>query len=769
MKRPMFLLFCLLSLGICLWYPRSYTEDTHFPQGGSYSVRVTGTVSFYEEKKNSFSILLTDCQISYETQLYHCDCLLVSTASDPQVRAGNRLSLSGSLSSFLSARNPGNMDWRLYYQAQHISYRVYATSLQVVDSHVSWLKDRLLTLRDHWLTLLDQMELTWQRLSLPLFSSIDASSVLKALLLANQSQLSETVYGLYETAGILPILSISGLHVSLLGGGILWFCKQIRLPLWLRSLLASLLMLLYWQLCGGKISAGRAAILFLCLNLAPVIHRSYDPLSALSLAGILFLLDSPPLLFQSGFLLSFGAMLGIYLIEPSLRPLCPQTRSDANPGLWLSCRRYLSNALSFAFSLQLALFPLTLYLFFRYPLYTIPANLLVLPLTAPMLLSGILGLFVSEVSIPLGAWFALPCRGILWFYEQICRIISLLPGASLLLGRPAAIRIGIYYVLLIAFVLIRKYLHTPEKHSAAVSGSPGHDVFLKGISLLLLLSLLPSLLLPLPSQKLQVAFVDVGQGDCALIRSPSGTNILIDGGSSDLAQVTEDRLIPFLESQEIGGLDYVFLSHTDEDHVNAVVGWLEAGYSIGTMILPRLNDGLSSQSSYMSIRKIAERYQIPLLFFSAGDLWQEETLSLLCLGPQAASSPAGSSYTSLNAASMVLMLEYQNLRILFTGDCGSEGETALVRELTDRNLTCDVLKAGHHGSRTSTGDALLHQLQPSLCIISCGIQNTYGHPHAEMTARLESAGIPYYTTADWGAVVLTVQNGNIRLETMLTP
>lgn len=793
MKRPLFLLFCLTCLGILLLYPRSYVEDPYFPQGDSYSVQVTGTVYSYEKKATSFSLLLCDCRITWEDQQYRCDRILVYTENDPQVRPGNQLSLTGTLSSFQPARNPGNMDWWLYYRSQHISYRLYARELTVTDPHIFWLRDRLLTLRDHWMAQLDRMEVCWQDRFPTLFSSGELSPMLAALLLGNQSALSEETYSLYETAGILPVLSISGLHISLIGGGILLFCRKLRLPPWCCRLAASVLVLGYWQLCGGKVSAGRAALLFLSLNLAPLLHRSYDPLSALSLTGILFLLGSPLLLFQTSFLLSFGAMFGICLICPVLQPAAQKQspRLPAHPAT-----RYLVKTLSFSAGLQLALFPLTLYLFFRYPAYTIFANLLLLPLTTPLLFCGILGLLLSECSLALGAWLLLPCRIILWIYDKVCRLIALLPGASILLGRPSPVRMALYYLLLFFLVLTWKRLgRLHEISRSGISSSPGRHTataaavpflfplrhcpadtacpilsrlpVLRFCAVLLLLALLPSLLLPLPGRALQVTFVDVGQGDCALIRSPSGTAILIDGGSSDLSGVTEDRLIPFLESQGIGQLDYVFLSHTDQDHVNAVTGWLEAGYPIGAVILPRLNESLSAQTSYLAIQDTCRLYQVPLLYFDTGDLWQEDDLSLLCLGPQPADSPAGRSYTSLNAASLVLLMEYQDIRILFTGDCSDEGETLLVQELAHRGLTCQILKAGHHGSRTATGEALLRQLRPSLCIISCGIHNIYHHPSQETTTRLTAAGIPYYVTADSGAVQLQIQKGRLTLKTML--
>jgi len=115
------------------------------------------------------------------------------------------------------------------------------------------------------------------------------------------------------------------------------------------------------------------------------------------------------------------------------------------------------------------------------------------------------------------------------------------------------------------------------------------------------------------------------------------------------------------------------------------------------------------------------------------------------------------------------MLEYDGVRILFTGDCSEDGETLLVQELARRGLTCQILKAGHHGSSNATGDALLEQLSPQAAIISCGVQNRYRHPHPEMLERVRNRHISCFVTAQCGAVTLEICDGKAALTTMLAP
>ncbi|MCI8565822.1 MAG: DNA internalization-related competence protein ComEC/Rec2 [Lachnospiraceae bacterium] len=759
-RRPLFLLFCAAVFLLALFYPRSYVPDPIFAPGAYYDVVVQGTVETCQRQDTRITLLLSKCQILYENELYSCPRLRVTLAGDrtdgaPPLQAGFLLSVFGSLTSFQPARNPGNFDANAYYQARHISYQVSARQITILDRQTDFLREWLLQARR---VLSDRLALL-VRMS----GEADADSclgILSALLLGDKDNLDEQNEALYQSAGILHILSVSGLHVSLLGGALLALTKRLYLPLWVQKFSACLLIVFYWQFCGASLSAGRAAIMFLCLCAAPLFERSYDSLSSLSLAGLLLLWDSPGLLFQPAFQLSFGAILGILLVCPSF---CPIRTPGNKPPLF--------SALFFGFGLQLTLLPVTLYHFFRYPLYAVLLNLVVLPLTAPLFLCGAAGLLLSFLWLPFGAVLLFPCRLILLLYDRLCTAAAALPLASCLLGRPALWRIFLYYVLLALFCFLRR----PARRNEAAPKTPSKKRRLfpptlrkEMLSLALCLLLLPPVLLcPLPVPALTVTFLDVGQGDCALLRTPDGTTILIDGGSSDIQNAAANRLIPFLESQAVDFLDYVFLSHSDEDHVGAVADWLESGRLIGCLILPALPDRLAAEASYQELLSLAGFYQIPVLYFREGSRFTEGELSLLCLAPAAPESPQAAGYTSLNAASQVLLAEFRGIRLLFTGDCGEEGEEFLVQKLRQLNLSCHILKVGHHGSATSTGSELLAQLNPQLAVISCGIQNRYRHPHPDVLARLRAQEVLYYITADCGAVTVTVRGQTAQIHTML--
>jgi len=772
MKRPLLFLFAFTVLGIFFLYPRSYEPDPVFAQGLYYSVSVTGRLQTYSRRSDRTSLTLTDCQIQHNDQTYQCSQLLV-TMEGPDIctlQAGNHLLVKGSLSSFQPARNPGNFDWYAYYRSRHISYRVYADQITVIDPDTSPLHQYLLTLRE-------DLALQLQQLCDP---DTETAALLTALLLGDKNLLEEDTKSKYEDGGILHILTVSGLHISLLGTAVFTLCKRLYLPPCLRGVLSSLLVFFYCQLCGSGMSAGRAFLMFICLTAAPLMGRTYDSLSALSLAGILLLWNSPMLLFQSGFQLSFGAVLGIQLICPAFSPpkethstaQNTHSKKTAHDSTIVSLLHRFLSALLFGLGLQLTLLPITLYHFFRYPLYSLLLNLVILPLTGPLFLLGASGLLVAEL-LPLwgpdiASHLLMPCQWILRLYDMLCELALSLPHASSLLGRPDLLRIFLYYAVLALFCLWQNRRQSKNHTSPAQSTASKRHELWPLLWPLLTGPLLALLLLPLPQSSLRVTFLDVGQGDCALIQTPSGTTILIDSGSSDIKAMADYRLIPFLESKGIDHLDYVFLSHTDEDHINGIADWLEIGGTIGTAILPALSDTLTATPSYQQTIDMLTSYQTPLHFFSQGMSWQENELILTCLAPVDPFSRQSALYQSLNTASQVLMLQYQGIRILFTGDCEEEGEALLLSYLQENDLTCHILKAGHHGSTYATSQALLTQLQPQAVIVSCGIHNRYGHPHPTMLDRVESTGAICHVTASCGAVSVMIRRGKATVQTQLT-
>ena len=257
-------------------------------------------------------------------------------------------------------------------------------------------------------------------------------------------------------------------------------------------------------------------------------------------------------------------------------------------------------------------------------------------------------------------------------------------------------------------------------------------------------------------EQMKVTVLDVGQGDGIFIKGPGRMTCMIDGGSSDVKQVGQYRIEPYLLSKGVGSLDYVFISHGDSDHINGIEEMItrqKIGVKIKTLVFPEKKVW---DESMENLALLAKKSGVKVAVIKEGQTLCDRGMEILCLGP-------GESYSgeSGNAASMILTVSYRDYDFLFTGDVEGEGEEqiceALKKYCPEKKI--EVLKAAHHGSRNSSSEIFLKQVRPLYTLISAGVDNAYGHPHAETVERLEKINSYIMSTANCGGIEITVEFG----------
>lgn len=530
-----------------------------------------------------------------------------------------------------------------------------------------------------------------------------------------------------------------------------------------------LFLTLYILMIGFTVSAVRAFVMFLFRVGADIAGRHYDSPTALMSAVVIVLLWRPLSVFDGGFWLSFGAVASVIFLLPLFEKLPIQ-------GLWASV------------SINLILFPVILYYFYEFPAYSSVLNLFIIPLMSVLLFLGITGsvlcaLPVLEIAASfMGACLLKICSLILWIYEKSCTLMLGLPGARVVAGKPLLWQMGVYYLCLGAAVLIfhtvKKYFfEEAEKESTAAQMHmpvypPGsllrgkkerqNRIFRYAVYAVCLLCIGCLVLLYRFGEngKLTVAVLDVGQGDGIFIRGPSGVTYLIDGGSSDVKSVGKYRIEPFLKSQGVKRLDYVFISHGDSDHISGIREMMErseVGVEIGNLILPIetvWDDAIKELAAEAVKRKVKTAVIEP------GQKLVEEELCVSCLQP-------GTDYKGEtgNAASLILAVSYKGFDMLLTGDVEKEGEQYLTEMLARdyKSTGWEVLKTAHHGSKNSSSEKFLKEVNPQYAVISAGKKNRYGHPHEETLEKLEALGSRIYSTKESGAVMITVDEKRMEI------
>ncbi|MDR2708114.1 MAG: MBL fold metallo-hydrolase [Nitrososphaerota archaeon] len=248
---------------------------------------------------------------------------------------------------------------------------------------------------------------------------------------------------------------------------------------------------------------------------------------------------------------------------------------------------------------------------------------------------------------------------------------------------------------------------------------------------------------------LEVYFLDVGQADCILLKTGSH-NMLIDAGNTG-----QDKLVlNYLTKYGVNSLDYLVATHPHADHIGSMASVVKAMDSIGMVIMP---DKTHTTKTFENLIKAIEEKDVPVSMPKPGDVFTLGDATVQVLAPNS------DTYKDFNDYSVVLRVEFGDTVFLFTGDAEtkSEGEQLLNGLL----LKADVLKVGHHGSRTSSAQKYLDAVSPTYAVISCGAGNDYGHPHKESMSRLNAMGVVIYRTDENGTILFVSDGKNISITT----
>lgn len=704
------MVFLIFSIGMTAGGSRFFREPMppEIKKQAGKEVQITGQV-YQIEVRESYQILYLI--LSKKTAR-----ILVYDDAKQSVQIGNKVNVKGELSLFEEARNPGNFDQKFYYEKQKIGAFLWAEALRVTDRESNPLKQGLYELRQKW-----------KRILIDAAGEEDGGA-LAAILLGEKQGMDREIRELYQVNGIAHVLAISGLHLSFLGVGVYHLLRRITGSYTVGGLAGVLFLSAYILMIGMTVSAFRAMVMFLFRIGADLSGRHYDSPTALAAAAVTVCMWRPLSLYDSGFWLSFGALIAIIFILPIFKNLPTQS-------LWASV------------SVNLFLLPILMYSFYEVPIYGVFLNLIVIPLLSVLMAAGLIGTMISLFWEHAGEAIFLCCRIIFRVYEHSCEAALRLPFARVVTGQQDIWKILFYYVFLFAAVLLLRKKEENKGEKRSRKKRVVLSVLLVGTGMTILLFTAQV------KDKITITMLDVGQGDGLVIRGPEGKTYFMDGGSSDVKKVGEYRIEPYLLSQGIGSLDYVFASHGDQDHISGIkelVQRQKTGVTIKRLVLPTQtvwDDALKE------LAEMAEKEGIPVFTMEKGQCLTEGKLSLTCIQPG-----KGEMEETGNSASLVLALRYGDFDMLFTGDVEGEGEKRLVDHLQGEYSECvwDVLKTAHHGSGNSTTEEFLKTAAPQYAFISAGKNNSYGHPHKETLERLKDAGAIVYSTQEEGAVTIVV-------------
>lgn len=783
-KRNRLLLLFLFVLGFALHYgtAQQYAQDEvplREAAEAEESLVLEGVVT---ESKDTTWILSTECgRIRVRGQSAE-----VADRTEG-LSVGDRVRVTGTPERILAATNPGAFDTAAYYESEGIRWQMTAEQAELLkkgdDFLLSFLEGIRRSCRERVAELLPEKE----------------GGILLAMLLGERSGVDQELKELYRQSGIAHILAISGLHVSLMGAAVMWLLTHMGISRRKAGIFSILLLVLYGCLTGFSPATLRAVWMLSVVNLGAVLHRTSDVSTSAVGALFVILVVQPCRVTSAGMLMSFLAVAGIVAGDSYWRAIFGKERFLFLPTRLRAPFKRCLSMLLYSVTLQLFLEPVMLRDYYSVTPYSPFVNLLVVPLLTVAVASGAVGLLLGFLPgfLPVARVVLYPCRGILGFYEWICRGMTHVPGHELLTGGISREETMVLLVLVAAgayglFILLKRLTddagRTPEAARGAKRKWRYYSVTLILITFCFLL--MAGCAAVRNRTRGRIIFLDVGQGDGCLVHTSGGADLLFDCGSSSRDRVGEEVLIPALRYLGIRRLDGVFLSHTDADHVNGVEQLLLKtelyGLQVDTIFLAR-GTKLRPEDRWLS--DLSVQGKTAIRYLSRGDEVSCGDATVRVLLPSSGESGTGNDY------SMVNLLTVPGARVLYTGDMGAERELELLHALTSDKIatgedasgsgfprgiakedeesgtepagpageteatSVHILKVAHHGSRYSSSSEFLKawkgtDAETEIAVISCGRRNLYGHPAAETLERLEEAGYSIYRTDRQGAVVV---------------
>lgn len=631
-----------------------------------------------------------------------------------------QVEIQGTLEPFPFPRNPGEYDYGRYLELNDIEGVVSTTLNQIdvgPDKNERTLEKIIVDVRKKLATIINRSHDQAQ------------SSFLRGILLADRSGISPDLKQSFVNTGTIHVLAVSGLHVGIIAFIFYIFFGMLRISRNLLLILTMLGLIFYMYLTGSPPSVVRATIMACAVLSAQLVESKVDVYQSIGLAALVILILDPSQLFNVGFQLSFSAVISIVYLYPKFDMLI-----EKMPHWMLKNKpiRYTVRLFAVSFAAQIGTLPFTAYYFERVSIVALGVNLIVVPMIAINVTIGFATVAFTSINNWIAYSFAAVNNTLIGILLNVVSETAKAPFAYAETSNIGASFPILYYLGVIGLSNVNK-LH-----------------FRKIVIFILLIGLNIAVYADVMSgnkRDLELTFLDVGQGDAIFIRTPRGKIVFFDAGSKSLTYDSGERIIgPYLKRHGYKTIDLLVLTHAHSDHIGGIEYLLD-NFQVKQIIE---SGGGGHSEMYVRIGNVANARGISRVSIKAGDIFPvDDALRFYMLHPF---MPRDSS-SNLNNMSIVTKIRYGNSSILLPGDAEEPDEKMMVRRYGSF-LRSDILKAGHHGSKTSSSAEFLSVVEPKNVIISVGRKNKFNHPSSEVVSRIEKTGIRIHRTDRSGAIMM---------------
>ena len=680
------LAFCFILYSLFVYY---FINFKSYYNGFENSLQ--GTVNSYNINGDKLTIYLKVKEIVIVN--YYFKSLNEKTYFEDNLKLGDLISVAGELEEPERNRVFNGFDYKKYLYNKHIFYLMNANNISIMEKN-------------------SELLFYFKNLVMDRINSISKSKgYIMTFILGDKSFIDNEVKESYQDNGISHLFAVSGMHISLFAGIMLFFLKRVSYNNYFNYGMVCLFLLFYLFLAGFPASLLRASVMFILFSINKVFNLKISNLNILFMVIITILFIDPFYLFDIGFQFS-------YLISGTLimmRWKIGVIKSKLKRSFYVSVVCFLVS------------FPICIYNFYGTNFMSVLFNLFYIP-------------FVSIIVFPLSLiTFVFPFLDSVLYYsifvmERISLFISSINFGYIIFPK---VNFGVYFIYYIVIFLSFWKIEFVLLFLVMLLIHKGYIYF---------------------NSNLYVYYLDVGQGDSALIRLPNNSgNILIDTGGKfsyemekwrekgSKYSIVKSSTIPFLKSFGIKKLDYLILSHGDYDHIGEAINLVD-NFNVEKVIFNcgEFNDLEKELIKVLDKKKIKYYSCIKELNIDNNKLYFLQTKE----------------YDNENDNSNVIYTKLYGYKFMFMGDAGVDKEKDVLDKYNISNV--DVLKVGHHGSKTSSSKSFINEINPKNSIISVGKNNRYGHPNKEVLNNLKGSKI-YITDLD-GSIMFKIKNNELKIE-----
>lgn len=716
------------------------------------NLNLTGTIISEKQEKqyyNKYKI-----KVNYNNQKLR---FYITTKKDIELEYGDKITFSGTYTKPETQRNYKGFDYSQYLKQLKIYGTIKSEKIQVLEQNQA---NKFFQISNQ---ISNKIILNTKKIL-----KEETSSILLGLILGDKQDIDEETQENFRNASMSHILAVSGMHVAYVILGINLIFKGL-IGKRNTNILNIIILILYMFITNFSPSITRAGIMGIIVLFSKLIYRKNDIYTSISISLLLILIYNPFLIQNLGLQLSYGGVVGIVIFNKSILKFLKNIKVKNKVYKYKikpKIQKYLDKIkeiISVSISVQIAILPIILYNLNTFNPYFLITNLVLSLVVGPIVILGFLFIIIACLIVPIAEIISPVMSAGIKILNSISNI-GKIPFSKIYVATPSLFSILIYYLSLIALFFSYNIYSSKKPNKTQIRVK--NLVALMKIKLrqnkqkvkcLLTIIIFLIFAINLIPQNLKINFIDVGQGDSSLIITPQNKTILIDGGGSSSSDfdVGKSTLIPYILDRGFTKIDVVIISHFDQDHIGGILTVLQE-LKVGKVYISKQTE---KSENYEKFLEIVNDRKIKVYEVVAGNVIHiEKNLYFDILWPTESQIITN----VINNNGIVCNLHYKNFSMLFTGDIEEISEKEILKLYSQNKnlLKANILKVGHHGSKTSSTSEFLDVVKPQVAVIGVGKNNKFGHPNDGVLQRIKDLNCKIFRTDLNGEISIKVNKSS---------